>query len=292
MKLLKQLSILFLVVAVIAFGVVTLQQMVRKQNGAPVISMDSENIEMSVDDPQEMILSGVRAQDHEDGDVSSSLTIEQISLGDDEKERVVTIAAFDSDNNVTKVTRTVTYTDYTIPQFSLTNPLSVPTGTSMATISQAIQAKDQIDGDITNRIRYYNAEGSEFNPNVPGVYSVVFSVSNEVGLVEEFTASVEVYDKTEEWPANIRLRKGMLYLSRGEAFNPQEYIYAVTVGNEIYMNQDGELVSQTDEDETFEDVEIDNPVNMDVPGWYQVSYTVVYENQPARTAYLLVRVQE
>lgn len=292
MKLLKQLSVVFLGVAVIVFAVALFFQFGKSKKGGPVISMDSESIEMSISDPEEMMLSGVQAQDPEDGDVSSSLVIESISMGAETKERVVTIAAFDSDNNVTKATRTVTYVDYTLPTFTLSRPLSFATGTSISGISHTIYAQDPIDGDITKRIRYYNAEGSEFNTNVPGNYSVVFSVSNDVGLVEEFTATVEMYDKNEKWPATIMLRKGIEYLPRGAAFDPKEYIYSVTVGNEVYQYQDGELISQNDEDETFEDVQINNPVDTNVPGWYEVSYTVIYEDQPARTAYLLVRVQE
>ena len=291
MKLLKQLSIVFLVVAVVAFAVNILSRTVKQKNEHPVISMESENIQMSVVDPEEMILSGVSAQDHEDGDVSSSLVIESISMGASEKERTVTIAAFDNDNNVTKATRTVTYTDYTVPRFSLNGTLSVPTGTSMASIAQKLSAQDPIDGNISSRIQYYNANGSQFNPNVPGVYSIVFSVSNEVGLVEEFTASVEVYDKTEKLPVSIELTDNIVYVEKGGTFDPQEYISAVTAGNETYTYKNGALVNETT-NTTFDDIEIDNSVNTSVPGWYEIDYTAIYDDQPARTAYLLVRVQE
>lgn len=290
MKLLKQLSVAFLIVAMVVFAVTMLLQLQKQQNEPPTILMDSEEIEMSVEDASEKILSGITASDKEDGDVSSSIVIEGISLGENEKERLVTVAAFDSNNNVVKATRKVTYTDYTPPVFSLAGSWSVPIGTEIEDIAQSLSAVDLIEGDISNRIRYYNTQTSEFNPNVAGMYSVVFSVSNEVGLTEEFVAPVEVYEKNVKFDASIELVEPIVYVRQGSEFDPMQYVSSITVDKKVYQYEDGVLEGDED-DIIFDDLEVTNPVNADIPGWYEVDYTVIYEDKPARTAYLLVRVQ-
>lgn len=55
------------------------------------------------------LLEGVTAVDDRDGDVTSSLVIENIFLSDDHTSASVIYAAKDSHNNVTKVTRRVNY---------------------------------------------------------------------------------------------------------------------------------------------------------------------------------------
>ena len=64
----------------------------------------------------------------------------------------VTYAAFDSDRHVTKATRTVRYTDYHSPRFTLSQPLICRTNGSRA-LSLFVGAADSIDGDLSDRVK-------------------------------------------------------------------------------------------------------------------------------------------
>ena len=310
MRLLKLLSVVLTVVAVILFIAAIVVPSQMEDRTAPVISMDSDRVEISVSDDNSAILAGVTAQDAEDGDVTASLLVESLSNFVAPGERTATIVAFDADNHITKAARTVHYADYTHPTFSLSKPFSFPTGTKTENIAANLTAQDCLDGNITRRITRTNAEGSSFNPGVPGIYPMTFSVSNSAGDVEKFTASVEIYDATTANLLSISLSQAIIYLPRDSAFNPADYLSALTVDNTIYVRQeDGSLldssklnvvyegeeaVSQVTEADYYplDHIQINNPVDPSTPGWYEVSYTITSISGSTRTAYLLVRVED
>lgn len=310
MRLLKLLSVILTVIAVVLFIATVMLPSRLEDHAAPVISMDSDQVEISVTDDDTAILAGVTAQDAEDGDVTASLLVESLSNFVSPGERTATIVAFDSDNHITKATRTVHYTDYTTPTFSLSKPFSFPTGTKTENIAANLTAQDCLDGNITRRITRTNLEGSTFNPDVPGVYAMTFSVSNSAGDVEKFNASVEIYDNTTANLLSLSLSQAMVYLPRNSAFNPSDYLSTVTVDNTIYVKQDdGSLVdssklnvlyqgeeggSQITEADYYpwDRIQINNPVDPAAPGWYEVSYTITSISGSTRTAYLLVRVED
>lgn len=294
MKVLKTLSVFLAAVATVLFVVTILLQDCSAKG--PVISMNSETIEISVSD-KDGILSGVTAEDPEDGDVSFSLIVESISPFVAPGERVATIAAFDSDNHVTESTRTIRYIDYTSPVFSMSGPLSFAVGSNIEGITQKFTAVDCIEGDITHRITRVNAEDSEFNSDIPGIYKMLFSVSNEAGDVEQLIASVEIYDKTEIGLPSIRLTDAMIYLPQNSEFDPMQYLSSIALDRQVYDIDNGSLVdAQTGniigKAANWEQLEIVNPVDTQKPGWYEVEYTVTSEKAQTRTAYLLVRVED
>lgn len=308
MRLLKLFSVCFTAVAVALFALtLVLRAFVRDTEG-PTISMNSDVVEISVGDADDSILAGVTAMDARDGDVTASLVVESLSnlVGD---ERIANIAAFDSDNHVTKVTRTVRYTDYTSPRFTLTDPFTLPVGSKSTAMTKNLTAIDCIDGDITGRISRANAEGSTFNSSVPGYYPVEFSVSNSAGDVESFVASVEVYDSsTVDLPA-FALTDALIYLPQGSSFEPLDYLRALSVDSVSYRMYQGVLVRSTLVSQLEREggdpnnvgsanlydtslITINNPVDTSAPGWYEVSYTVTSATGTERSAFLLVRVEE
>lgn len=309
MRLLKSFSVFFTAAAVVLFAVtLVLQAFVRDTEG-PTISMDSDVIEISVSDSDAAILAGVTATDKRDGDVTASLVVESLSNIVDGSERIASIAAFDSDNHVTKTTRTVRYTDYISPHFTLTDPFTLPVGSKSTVMTKNLTATDCIDGDITGRISRANAEGSTFNSSVPGYYPVEFSVSNSAGDVERFIASVEVYDSsTVDLPA-FALTDALIYLPQGSSFEPLDYLRALSVDSVSYRMYRGVLVRSTLVSQLEREggdpntvgsanlydtslITINNPVDTSAPGWYEVSYTVTSATGTERSAFLLVRVEE
>lgn len=309
MRVLKLFSILFAAAAAVVFAVAMVFQILGHDAEGPVISMDSDAIEISVADDEAAILNGVTAQDSKDGDVTASLMVESLSNITDDGERIASIAAFDSDNHVTKASRTVRYTDYTAPRFTLSAPFTFPVGSKPEAVTQNLTASDCIDGDITSRISRSNAEGSTFNPSVSGIYSVVFSVSNSAGDVERFTASVEVYDSSTIDLPTFALTDALIYLPQGADFDPLDYLRALAVDSTSYRMYQGSLVKATvvsqleSEGGSVRDVnredlydvgmiQIDNPVDVTRPGWYEVRYSVTSATGTERSAFLLVRVED
>ena len=98
---------------------------------APVIAFASDVLEVPTTATEEDLLQGVTATDAEDGDVTDSILIEGVTRFVSDNTVKVTYAAFDSQSHVTKATRSVRYTDYTSPRFTLSGPLPSPRITAM-----------------------------------------------------------------------------------------------------------------------------------------------------------------
>lgn len=77
---------------------------INQDRTAPVISFDDEEVTYTEDMESEALLEGVHAYDMQDGDVSYSLLVEKISQTPN-GEVIVTYAAKDASNNVTKNVR-------------------------------------------------------------------------------------------------------------------------------------------------------------------------------------------
>lgn len=315
MRILKWTSLVIAALAAAACIGALLYQKERDVEG-PVIQMDADTVEISVTAPESEMLAGITAADAKDGDVTDSLVVETLSGLVADNERTASIAAFDSDDHVTKVTRKIRYTDYVKPEFRLSAPFSFAAGTKTSSVTAGLRATDCLDGDISYRISRSNAEGSTLDLNVPGTYRMDFSVSNSAGDMEKFTATVEVYEREEDLPG-ISLKEAMVYLSRGEEFSPEQYLKSVSVDGQQYLESDGRLISaealrkgqleqallaQTGEEYVpayqdediygWEYITIRNPVDTAIPGWYEVSYSVTSMMGTERTAYLLVRVRD
>lgn len=315
MRWIKGVSIGIFSVSVLLFAISLIRFLVNRDVQAPVISMEQEQISVSVQDSEETWLAGITAWDDKDGDVTASLTVEYITNFVDDGERQVGIAAFDEKGNMAKTVRTIKYTDYEPPHFTLSSPFRFPTGTASSKIIQNLKAVCCLDSNVTRWIQLYNANGSQLNTSAAGLYKVVFSVSNSAGDVEKFQATIEIYDSTEETLApKLALTDYMVYLDKGAEFDPYSYLNTLVIEGVLYARQeDGSFASVQDLEEkkkqeesedgeevpevfvrTYDttDVKIDNPVNTNVPGWYEVAYTVRDLGSYEKTARMLVRVRE
>ena len=123
MKKLRILGIVVFVIAAVSFGYFKYEQINSKDNQAPVITMDTDSIQVSCQAEDGELLKGIKATDSKDGDVTGSMIVESVSNFMENHTRNMTVVAFDSDNHATKAARKITYTDYVSPTFSLTEPL-------------------------------------------------------------------------------------------------------------------------------------------------------------------------
>lgn len=151
MKKLRILGIVVFVIAAVSFGYFKYEQINSKDNQAPVITMDTDSIQVSCQAEDGELLKGIKATDSKDGDVTGSMIVESVSNFMENHTRNMTVVAFDSDNHATKAARKITYTDYVSPTFSLTEPLRFAMNTQ--DIMGTLNCSDVLDGDITGKIK-------------------------------------------------------------------------------------------------------------------------------------------
>ncbi len=291
------------ILSVIGFAASLMLWMEDYDVDAPVITMEEEEIIVSIEDAEYSWLEGIHATDALDGDVTSSLMVEHASGFTTEMQREVSILAFDTSNNITKITRMITYSDYTEPTFQLSGALRIAEGNDISQLLKFISAEDCREGDISEWVQQYYVGDSVIDTEVVGYYPMTFSVFNSLGDSVEFQATIEVYDATQETVRpTIKLNEYMIYLENGAEFNPVDYLDKIVYEEVQYISFSEEVVTEEVELEENEEeslvafdvnlLNIINEVNTDVSGWYEVSYSLsdIYGNQ--QVVYLLVCVEE
>ena len=149
---------LVLIASAAAFGLFNWNYYRKLDTLGPIISMDSSDIYVSVNDPQSQVMAGVKATDSRDGDVTQLMLIEDLSSFVSKDTRIVSYAAFDRDNHVSKAQRRMIYTDYVPPHFSLSAPLRFAATSGSVNYLSPVGAWDCLDGDMSDQITF--AEGS------------------------------------------------------------------------------------------------------------------------------------
>ena len=230
---------------------------------APEIEMSDELLEVSVGDPQSVLLQGVTAKDKTDGDVTESIVVERIGLVDTDGKISVSYAAFDAAGNVAKATREAKYTDYHRPRFSLNEPLIYLSGTSFDVLS-TVKASDVVDGDIQHRIRASSLQQESIA--TVGVHDVQFTVSNSLGDKVSLVFPVEVIPSG-RYDASLTLTDYLIYLPVGAKFVPENYLDTFT-----WRNEETDLKKGIPSNYYLMAT---NKVDTSVPGVYAVEYRVI-----------------
>lgn len=238
----------------------------------PQITMEQDELSLSVGDPKERLLEGVRAQDVQDGDVTDSIVVESVRGLVSDKRFTVTYAAFDAAGNVSKAQRTVFYKDYTAPRFALSAPLIFREGTSLDVFAP-LEAEDVFDGSLKDRIKGTLVSG-ETQIAQAGEYTVEFRVTNSLGDTAYLTAPVEVLP-AEDGGAELTLSSYLTYLKKNAAFVPEYYVTGLSAGGQIISLDEAS-------------VQITSNVDMTRAETYWVDYAARYGQRTARTRLLVV----
>lgn len=262
----KRINILLLgvlAVAVALFGVYRFWFHDMIDRTGPVITVDEELLEISVKDPEEVLLQGIQAIDKRDGDVTASLLVESIYGITKDNLTTVTYAAFDHSGNVSKIERQVRYKDYRSPRFSLSRSLCVPSGSNFDLLSH-VGANDVLDGDINRRVRATLVSDTK-SINQVGSHTVRFQVTNDLGDTVVVEMPVEVYDP--QWySAQVELEEYLIYLNKGDVFVPERYLENFVVrGADINVSNGIPANVQCS---------ITDTVDTHTPGVYSVTYTL------------------
>ena len=289
-------TILLFIIALILFAGVSIREKLVKDHSMPQIHMDTDSIKVSVEAEEEEILKGVTASDKKDGDITDSLTVENMSNFIEKGRRNVTITAADKDNHVSKVTRKLTYTDYTSPQFSLSAPLYFKINETEENIMKVLSVKDVLDGDLTRNITA-RAE-KKMSIEKPGDYPVTFSVINSAGDMVELPVTMTLYDpKDENGAIAIELSKYLINVKKGAKVNLWKYVSAIQMnGRRFERASDDTLRTKKAADSsdvlTRDEVKIESKLNTKKPGTYEVTYSIEDEDGNTGSVRLVICVQD
>lgn len=221
------LSIVALVIAAMLFIAYSLFNRLRSSNRAPVIYCESDTIYVSVDATDEDLLVGVTALDEEDGDLTSSVVVGNISSFSGKGKCEITYAVFDSGNKVATAKRQLYYTDYHPPRFVLKDDFVFYAGES-ANLLKNVSAFDCIDGEISNRISMAWIENDDDSKIAE------FQVINSRGDISMLTAQVTTVERSSQNAPSIALSDYLVYLEAGAMLDPLDYVKSITVSKKIY----------------------------------------------------------
>lgn len=309
----RKIRILSVIIFALSAGTFTFFKFTDKKTtdtDGPIIQMEPESIEVPSGAGAEELLAGVTATDKKDGDVTASLVIERMTNFTERGRRTITIAAFDSDNNVTKTTREIVYSDYTAPSFQLSEPLYFPENNA-SSFAEKLTASDVLDGDLTEKIKMSAVDILQFD--VAGDYQVIFTVSNSAGDTAQLPVTVTIYDPSEKpMLPDIILSEYLIHVKKGESVDPWSYIDEVNYRGTVYKPAAGssggnvlaeEMSSLADVDTYGENdgrkyltnIDITNSVDVNTPGTYEITYRVTSdetEEEETGTMRLIVVVDE
>ena len=284
---LRRFSLFFFILALSVFITYTVYTITHTDKEGPKITINDKLLSVSVEDDEKDLLKGKKATDEKDGDVTDTLTVESISNFTNKGRRIVSYAAFDRDWNIAKATREIEYKDYVSPQFVMRNPprYSVKELSNTTDYSTLIQAKDCLDGDISKMITI-SSLGEYEEAHYGGKMDMEFQVSNSAGDVSTIPITVAF---NEMGAPLVNLTSYVVYVKKGESFDPNAFIKNVQIGEKQYTT--------TEFHEQFEDgtLTVKNGVNTSEEGNYQVTYTVTvpdHNRYPGSIAYLEVVVYE
>lgn len=233
----------------------------------PTISFKDnvDTFEVKCEDNLDDLLKYVSAYDPQDGKIED-VTIEKQYFLNDNKSRV-TFVAIDSDNNITKATAKVVYTDYDGPKISMNAPcIYFVNDDSKTDIS--FSAYDKLGGggdnnpekgDISNRIKLIVDNG--FKRRVSGVYPARAKVSNYYGTTREVNFNIYVFPRP--FKETVELSEYIIYCSKGERPDFYKYIKSSSVN-----------IGDITVDENYGNA----PFDPNTPGCYEVIYRVGEKN--------------
>ena len=221
MRYLRLGTVLVLVIMLILTGWTVTKELMRDKT-PPVIRAEHEELHISIHDDPSVLLADLKATDDRDGDLTDKIFIERTSRFGDNFEVDVSYVVFDSANNMCRLHRTVYYDDYTLPSFTLTEPMLYNQGDTISVMDR-LKLVDPIEGDITHKLKL---EASNVNDSQPGLYEVTFHAVTDHGVDVRVTVPLNV-QKYDALAPQIALSDYLVYVKKGTKIEPEKYIQDV-----------------------------------------------------------------
>lgn len=278
MRRLRTLSITLFIASLILFGINYYRKSIYEDKTGPVFQMEDNIVQVSVKNDEKALLKGLTATDAADGDVTDSVIVESISPFTGTGRRIVSYAAFDSDNHVTHAKRELIYTDYRASQFHLSKPLSF--AMNATNLLDGITVDDCIDGDLTKSVKLMS--DGDIDTSHVGEYSARLKVTNSAGGVSYLPVTIEIYDASVQYKRpQLKLTDNVVYIEKGDYFDEKEYLTSITINGTEYSMTDetgtygARYLPQDETDKTigYDRVDIESNADTDVSGYYEVTYS-------------------
>ena len=271
MRTLKIILCIATALSVLAFALAIYYTQFYKDVVPPEIRMDSDVITVSAADGDEALLQGVTAVDNRDGDISGTVLVDGVSQLTGPNSARVRYIVFDRAENAATASRTVVYSDYEAPRITILQPLVYYVGETIALRGRVI-AHDCLEGNITERIRI---SSQDLSNRTAGVYHLTIWVMNKLGDFSAVNVPVIVREDNPAAPV-IELNSYLVYLERGEEFDPQTYFQTYLESSEYrgrgYYNQ----------------LEVTGEVDTDTPGTYEITAISNTDESVTASAFVIV----
>lgn len=252
MKILERVTVIvFAAVLAVFIGVKAYTRM-AVDTTPPQISCDTDTIDISVSDPESVLLQGVTARDDRDGDLTGSILIRGVTNLLSGNTARVSYVVFDSANNMATCQRTIRYTDYEKPRFALSQPLIYPEGGPVMVLDK-LSAADSAGENISDNISIVS---QNIDIYTAGQYFLTAQVSNSQGDIESVTLPVIISSAKKQL---VELKEYLVYLDQGASFNSGSYVSSVkdSAGAAYDLSH----------------LSVEGQVDTSVPGTYYVSYS-------------------
>ncbi len=262
--------IIVLLLCVLYGGFFTYNKIKLNNGEAPKLSVKQDVIEISVKDKEEKLLRGVTAQDKEDGDLTKDIFIQNISPFDEQKQRTVTYAVFDQDDNISTITQKIKYKDYQPPKLKVVKPLIIYESDYNSQLNDYISATSSLGENLSSKI-IVKDPGDNFEN---GQY-IEFSVTDSCGV--ETSEKFHVHSYLVKPDIEIELTDYHIFVDKNSSIDALSYVDTVkSMGIE-----DKDLIHK---------ITVKNNYNANKEGTYEFIYTLS-DNGNTGITKLLVTVE-
>ena len=270
------LIVVFLIVSVVFCAFFCYDRLMVDRE-APMIVCDGVPLEVSVTAADRELCAGLTATDNVDGDLTDRIVVRKVSQLYGSNTAMIQYAVFDSSSNVCTYSRSVTYTDYRKPRFSLTQPL-IYNLNSVVSLSDRLTAYDSINGDISQRIR---VSSSAVTSSEKGLYPITVQVTNSSGDTAVAKLTVTIENITAHHPV-IRLSEYLIYADLNSQLDEDTLRSYIVSAKE----------TASGENLDFNDIIIDaDNLNLSARGSYDVVYSYTNSRGLAYNVILTVVVE-
>lgn len=253
MRAIQRILVIALVLLLAGQIATTIYLRSQDRSDPPVITCPDGVLEVSALDKKRVLLTGVKAVDPQDGDITEKIILGGISQLVSEDMAKVTLMVFDKDNNMAQVIRTIRYRDYHRPRFEIISPLVCTTAEEIS-LSTRLAASDVLDGDISDRIGISTRTDCPDNPEI--IFITVY-VTNSVRDISTLQLPVLMQEHNAQRP-EIKLKEHLVYVDKGSKVDIEDNLLSV-------WSLNGDV--------SKEDVTIDGKVDTSKEGTYHVFYS-------------------
>lgn len=253
MRILRFVVSALAVVVGAVFLIFLIKETITTDRTIPVISLESDVLEVELKAKDEDMLKGVTAHDKKDGDLTSQVFVESVSRFTKKGECNVTYVVCDSDNHITKATRKIRFKGYTSPTFTVNSSLCYSAYDNI-NLTEVITATDCIEGNISGRVII---SSDNLTNLTEGIYNFSVTVSNKYGDTSEMRLPVIIDEDMSLVGPEIELTQYLITAKTGTQIDPRSYFVSATDIN-------GNNVSSS--------LHIESNINSDREGTYYIHY--------------------